>query len=421
MSAAAPKKPVNRKLIYMAMVGVGLVGALALIAVTQNDPRKAAAERAEKQHIDQITRLPTGSTTAAQDELKRAEAAARKRLEEEEERKKRERQAFESFATGAPPPGAAVQPGGMPAFDPDLLRQLDEAQREVGARPSVPVMTGGAVSPSAGLGGAQGGGASSITYEAYDKGGRRDMSASHLTGDIFEGNQSEQGGQGGGGAAGSTGVPADAGVYETLRPQAAPSARVINQGVMIPAVLMSRIDTRNAGPIVAVVSRTVYDSKTHQMPLVPKGSRLVGTYQTNVAPGVDRIAVSFERLILPDGRAFVLPAFPTSGLDGTIGVAGKYHSNLLRSIGPAFVVALIGEAADRKVRSELPAPVQQGGGQPSVPIYESPGVIQQTVPRMSQAVTERYAGAKPYFTAAPGQEIRVIVGQDVEIPAGGGR
>lgn len=429
MSASAPKKPVNRKLLYMGMVGVGLVGALALVAVTQNDPRKKQQEEAEQKHIEQINRLPTGSEDDARDQLAKAQAEAEQRAKDEAERKKREQQAFETFASGGGAPGAiAPTTGGMPQFDPDLLRQLDQAQQEVGARPSVPAMTGGVVQPSGASQGAMGGGAGAssigITYENYDK-SKPNLTASHLTGDLFEsdGNGGGQGGSGSSGATGSSGgsSSSDPGVYETIKPQGAPSARVINQGVMIPAVLMSRIDTRNAGPIAAVVSRTVYDSKTHRIPLIPQGSRLVGSYQTSVAPGVDRIGVSFERLILPDGRAFVLPAFPTSGLDGTIGVAGKYHSNLLRSIGPAFVVAVLGEATDRQIRKELPEQGATTGGGVTAPVYQSPDVLQQTVPKMSEAVNERYAGAKPYFTAAPGQEVRVILVQDLEIPTGGAR
>src|SRR5690606_28008448 len=107
--------------------------------------------------------------------------------------------------------------------------------------------------------------------------------------------------------------------------------------------------------ITAVISRNVYDSRTHRTLLIPQGSKLVGSYATSVTPGVDRIAVSFSRLILPNGDAFDLPSTPSVGLDGTAGVEGNYKSNFWRAVGPSVLVAILGQAADRAIAKELEA------------------------------------------------------------------
>lgn len=397
MSAAAPKKPINRKLAYMAIVGVGLVGMLGVIAVSQNDPRVERAAEAEEKAQEQIRQLPAGTEAKARETLDREAQAAEKRLRDQAAREEAERRAFDRFAGSGTPPGSAQGTGNMPGLDPELLRQLDEAQQSVARRPTPRSMSGNVLPP---ISGGQGTGAAAggVIHENYkDSGGG-------IAGDLFGG---------GGGSASAT----DPGVYETLKPQAAPSARVISQGTMIPAVLQSAIDTRNEGPMVAVVMRDIYDSRNHRVPLIPKGSRLVGSYGSNVDPGVDRIPATFERLILPDGRAFVLPSFPTSGLDGTIGVEGKYKSNFLRAIGPVFAIAVLGEAVDRRLDEGRD---QSNGANPGLGgLYEAPSVLQETMPEVSKAVMDRYRGARPYFVVKPGQEVRVITTADLELPVPG--
>lgn len=395
MSAGpAPKKPINRKLVYVMLAGLGVVTIAALVLATVSDPRAERQAEDAAREAEQLRQLPTGTEQAGAEKI---------RLAEEEARRKAARDQADAGAIaaldGAAAPGAGTA-GGLPAYDPALLAELDAAQREIGARQPAPVMGSGfptdlpqgeTAGPRAGGGSGDGIGK---VYENY--GSRSAGGESGGGGDLF----------GGGGDADTAG----AGVYETVKPQTAPSTRVVNQGALIPAVLLSRIDTRNQGPVVAMVTRTVYDSRTQTIPLIPQGSRLVGSYETTVEPGVDRIPGTFERLILPNGQSFVLPSVPTSGLDGTIGVRGRYRSNILRAIGPSFVVAAIGQWIDR----EYPAP-SSAGATPGGTV-QSPSVVQQVVPKINEAVMDRYEGAKPYFTVKPGQEVRLVLTADLEVP-----
>jgi type IV secretion system protein VirB10 len=154
----------------------------------------------------------------------------------------------------------------------------------------------------------------------------------------------------------------------------------------------------------------VYDTVTTKDVLIPRGARLVGTYSTSVDPGVDRITVTFDHIAMPDGRTIPLPSMPAAAPDGTIGVAGDYKSNLLQAIGPAFVVAAIGQWIDRRNRPDNSTAI------PGQTVVQSQTVLEQVVPELSRAVQQRYAGARPYFIAEPGQEIRIVVTKEIEIP-----
>lgn len=377
------KKPINRKIAALSFVGLGVLMVFGLIAVTLNDPRKAAQEKATQARTRELAALPAGNVEQGQrvvDDLSRKADDARKAEE----------------ARQVPvDPLAALSPSGngrvvVPAIDPRILA-LDQAQQEImrtapppgQLTPRVSSNTFTNIAPEAVRGVQQPSG-----FGAHEK---------YVATALPDANVQR-----------STDAGAE-GFYETVKPQAPPSARVLVQGSTIAAVLVSRIDTRNAGPLLARVTRAVYDSQSARIALIPQGSRLVGRYETNVGMGVDRVTAIFDRLVLPDGRAVPLPGFVGGGLDGTSGLNGRFHSNILRAIGPSFVVALIGQVLDKEIN---PDNNTSNGFQ-----TQAPTVAQQVFPKVNDAVLDRYSAAKPYFTAEPGQELRLILTADIEVPA----
>jgi type IV secretory pathway VirB10-like protein len=382
------KQPFNRKLAILLIAAIGVLGMFAVLFMRAKDPQRMAEERKQKEQQEQLARQPEGSLDAGQAEVQRAAA--------EIEKKKRDAELARQRDELAAAFGGDVK-GGIPPIDPVLLRQLDEAQREVGRAPDVRRgFTGQTQAPGIGVGGATTARPNEgIVYDRYD---RASKGVVPETADALFGEQDRS-----------------ARTFDTIRPQRPPSARVLTQGTGIPVVLTSRIDTRVAGPATAMVARDVYDSRTQQILLIPKGSRLVGKYETSVTPGIDRISLAFERLILPDGRALALPGFESAGLDGTIGVVGRYKSNLAKAIGPALFVAVLGQAVDRKINQQIPA---DSGTvvTPTGTVAQAPSVIQQVMPAINQQVMQRYAGAKPYFLVEPGQMLRVVLSADIEIP-----
>lgn len=411
MSGTTPKPPINRKVLWMAIVALAVVGVLGAIAAFVNDPRKNREAEGDQERLKEVMNMPAGTESGALRQLDdQQRAAARSATQQADVGVDPDRAAFDRYmgAPGEPAPGVSSAPAGTgpaPVFDEDLLRMLQEAQDEVGARPNLGNVAGGSVSglqsggSSGGFRGAGGRDApSAIIHEKYE-------SSSGGLANTLRGNRDEE--------ERATALGAS-GFYEAIKPEAPQSDRIINQGVGIPAVLMSRIDTRNEGPITARVNRTIYDSKTHSIPLVPQGSRLIGSYGSQVDPGADRIEVTFERLILPDGRSFTLPGMPSSGGDGSIGVVGKYRSNLIRAIGPTFVVSILGQIADRQIERAIPSRDQQ----PPAPFGQAApaSVLKETMPKVNEAVMQRYQGVKPYFIVEPGQDIRVILTDDLELP-----
>ena len=95
-------------------------------------------------------------------------------------------------------------------------------------------------------------------------------------------------------------------------------------GTVIPAVLETPIDTARPGLVRAIVSRDTRGFDGRRV-LVPRGSRLIGEYQADVRSGQNRVLVTWNRLIRPDGVSVRLVS-PTADPLGSAGVPGHVNT-----------------------------------------------------------------------------------------------
>lgn len=101
----------------------------------------------------------------------------------------------------------------------------------------------------------------------------------------------------------------------------------VAQGVLIPAVLETAFDSTRAGFARAIVSRDVRGFDGSRI-LIPRGSRLVGEYQSEVAPGQKRALITWTRLVRPDGMMIALDSPATDTL-GRGGVRASVNSHFM--------------------------------------------------------------------------------------------
>ena len=87
------------------------------------------------------------------------------------------------------------------------------------------------------------------------------------------------------------------------KPQASERFGVINSGVIIPAMLLTGLNSDLPGYLIAQVSEPVYDSPTGTELLIPQGSRLFGEYDSKVTEftydaaylrGCDRVLIAVD-------------------------------------------------------------------------------------------------------------------------------
>lgn len=116
-------------------------------------------------------------------------------------------------------------------------------------------------------------------------------------------------------------------------------ANTVVQGVMIPAVLETAINSDLPGYVRAIVSQDVRSFDGSKV-LIPRASHLVGQYKSGLADGQRRAYVLWSRLIRPDGVSVAL-ASPTTDFSGKTGIAGDVDTHFLARFGSSILLSVI--------------------------------------------------------------------------------
>jgi type IV secretion system protein VirB10 len=119
------------------------------------------------------------------------------------------------------------------------------------------------------------------------------------------------------------------------------SAFTVMAGSIVPAVLISGINSDLPGPILAQVSQNVLDSATGRAVLIPQGSRLIGTYQNASSYGQQRVQIAWQRLIFPNTASMDLPSMAAADQAGYSGLSDQVDHHYLATFGTAAVLSLI--------------------------------------------------------------------------------
>lgn len=104
---------------------------------------------------------------------------------------------------------------------------------------------------------------------------------------------------------------------------AAPSPNTVTAGTIIPAMLLTGINTDTPGQVIAQVMGDVYDPSGSNL-LIPAGSRILGKMESTSGQ-TGRVGVTFSQVVMPDGGAWAIgdslvavDAEGYSGLEGTV-------------------------------------------------------------------------------------------------------
>jgi type IV secretion system protein VirB10 len=176
-------------------------------------------------------------------------------------------------------------------------------------------------------------------------------------------------------------------------------------GTIIPAALVTGINSDLPGQVIANVTEAVYDTATGRFLLIPQGSRLIGRYDSQVAFGQRRVLLVWTRLILPDTSSISLDRLPGIDPAGYAGLEDGVDWHWDRILAGAALSTLLG------VGAELAAPDRNGNdGKVIISTRQS---AQDTVNQVGQEITKRNVSIQPTLTIRPGFPMRVMVNKDL--------
>ncbi len=213
---------------------------------------------------------------------------------------------------------------------------------------------------------------------------------------------------------------------------------IVLQGKTIEAVLETGIDTDLPGTLRAIIARDIYAESGRNV-LIKAGSKVIGTYASEVKDGQTRVVVNWQRLILSqdgssDGVDIQIGSPGTDEL-GRSGVMGDVDSKFWTRMGTAFMVSYLVPTIVNKVsgvsKQQVTAAAGTGSGSGSstggastnntVPVSGSVEALQagqsaKDFGDIMKKSVESSLNTKPTIRVDQGTKVMILVNKDLVIP-----
>lgn len=183
------------------------------------------------------------------------------------------------------------------------------------------------------------------------------------------------------------------------------------EGTLIDAVLTNRLDGSVAAPVNCLVTNPVY-SHDGRYVLIPAGARVLGETKPVQEFGDTRLAVSFNRLLMPDGRTYRLDQFTGLNDIGDAGLRDQVNQHYKSTFGASAAVGLISGFAQYLGTGGF----NRGNGDRTVIIT---GGVSDAAAQSTAQVMNRYLNRPPNITIREGHRVKVYVTNDFQLPAYG--
>lgn len=184
----------------------------------------------------------------------------------------------------------------------------------------------------------------------------------------------------------------------------------IKTGAVVPAALVTGINSELPGSITAQVTQNVYDSAWGRHLLIPQGSKLVGVYDSRVAYGQSRVLVAWNRVVFPDGSSITLGAMPGTDQSGYAGYNDKVNNHYLRIFGSAILMSLISGGMSYAVDS-----LDSSSGDSDTPSMqqEMGTALASQLGQASLRLLEKNISIAPTLEIRPGYAFNVVITKDL--------
>ena len=196
--------------------------------------------------------------------------------------------------------------------------------------------------------------------------------------------------------------------------------KTIAQGRLIHATMESALNTDMPAPIRAIVSRDTY-AEAGREPVIPKGSRLIGMYNTDISGGQSRVFVVWVRVIRPDGVDVQLGSPLVDGI-GQAGVGGqvdtKFQSIFARSILSSVLTIGMAVGSDKISGGSTTTATSALGSSTTgdAATTATVGALNR-LGSVSDQFLQRFVDARPTILVDQGTVVNVFVNRDLVFPS----
>lgn len=182
----------------------------------------------------------------------------------------------------------------------------------------------------------------------------------------------------------------------------------LKRGSVIPATLITGINSDLPGRITAQVSQNVFDSATGHRLLIPQGTELVGRYDSKVSFGQSRVLVVWTDMIFPNGSTLQIGGMAGTDAQGYSGFTDEVNNHYLKTFGSALLVALIGTGIDMAIPQNQNTYADSNTAEDAARRN-----FAETFGRVADRTIQKNMDVQPTLEIRPGYKFNVLVEQDI--------
>ncbi|MDR2778227.1 MAG: hypothetical protein LBB13_01860 [Rickettsiales bacterium] len=198
-------------------------------------------------------------------------------------------------------------------------------------------------------------------------------------------------------------------------------SRTVLQGKIINAILETAINTDIKTPVRAIISRDVY-SESGKNIVIPKGSKVIGSFQTMANNNLSRLEIIWNRIIRTDGLSINIAANSADTL-GRGGVDGELDNKYVQTMKNVFLSSMISIAnavlMEKVTGSVGTTTTTNAVGGTTTTGKASDQVIINAAKNITDEMQTIVDGLKietPTIRIAQGTRINIVVNQDLSLP-----
>lgn len=184
----------------------------------------------------------------------------------------------------------------------------------------------------------------------------------------------------------------------------------LKRGSVIPATLITGINSDLPGRITGQVRQNVYDSATGHLLLIPQGTKLFGRYDSDVSFGQKRVLVVWTDIIFPNGATLQIGSMGGIDGEGYGGFKDKVNNHYLRTFGSAALLAIIGTGIDMAVPESSTLSTQDTASDAARRNFA------EVFGRVVERTINKNLDVQPTLQIRPGYNFNILVDQDIIFP-----
>lgn len=185
----------------------------------------------------------------------------------------------------------------------------------------------------------------------------------------------------------------------------------LKAGTIIPGLMLTGLNSDLPGNVLAQVSENVWDV-TGKHVLIPKGTRVIGVYDSLVTFGQQRVLLVWNRFVMPNGTTLDIAGSPGVDQAGYSGLSGRVNEHWGRMFKSALLASVFVAGAEMVYGDDTSSNNDDKKSPRDVAAESLAGSILD----MGTKIMNKTSDIQPTITVKPGKKMGIFVQQDVVFP-----